>query len=105
MEQKHYKLRYLPLFVSDMEEIVDYITLQNPDAAYHFLERVEAAIWKRLEFPVSFEPYQGTGARKHPYYRIYVGNFIIYYVVIDDVMEVRRILWDKRDAGWLLEWD
>ena len=56
MEQKHYKLRYLPLFVSDMEEIVDYITLQNPDAAYHFLERVEAAIWKRLEFPVSFEP-------------------------------------------------
>ena len=63
MEQKHYKLRYLPLFVSDMEEIVDYITLQNPDAAYHFLERVEAAIWKRLEFPVSFEPYQGTGAR------------------------------------------
>ena len=36
--------------LSDMEEIVDYITLQNPDAAYHFLERVEAAIWKRLEF-------------------------------------------------------
>ena len=103
MERKHYKLRYLPLFVADMEEIVDYIALQNPDAAYRFLERVETAVRKRLEYPVSFEPYIGAGVRKDPYYRIYVGNYTIYYVVIEDVMEVRRILHEKRNAGWILE--
>lgn len=41
--EKKYKLRYLPLFVSDMEECMDYIMfhLQNPDAASRFLEQIE----------------------------------------------------------------
>ena len=30
-------------------------------------------------------------------YRIYVKNYMIFYVVIDDVMEVRRILYNKRN--------
>lgn len=36
--------------------------------------------------------------RRYPYYRIYVDNYVIYYVVIDDegddkIMEVRRFLY------------
>ena len=65
---------------------MNYITLQNPDAAYHFLERVEAAIWKRLEFHYPLSRIKAPGQEKHPYYRIYVEFIIIYYVVIDDVM-------------------
>ena len=35
MNEKHYKLRFLPLFEEDLNEIVDYITnrLKNPIAA------------------------------------------------------------------------
>lgn len=43
--------------------------------------------------------------KKYPYYRIYVKNFVVYYVVIDDegpdkIMEVRRFLHSRqnRDA-------
>ena len=63
-----------PLFVSDMEEIVDYITLQNPDAAYHFLERVEAAIWKRLEFPYPLSRIRHRG-KKTPILQNLCGEF------------------------------
>ena len=43
----------------------------------------------------SFEPYRSLRERRYPYYRIYVKNFVVYYVVIDDegedkIMEVRR---------------
>ena len=31
------------------------------------------------------------------YYRIYVNDYIIFYVVDGDIMEVRRILYEKRD--------
>ena len=40
---------------------------------------------------------------KYPYYRIYVGNYTIYYVVIEDVMEVRRILYSKRNMEQILD--
>lgn len=50
MEEKHYKLRFLPLFEEDLNEIVDYITfrLKNPIAAENFVNAVESAIMKRL---------------------------------------------------------
>ncbi|EPI49529.1 hypothetical protein HMPREF1576_01431 [Gardnerella pickettii JCP7719] len=41
--------------------------------------------------------------REHPYYRINVRNFSVFYVVIDDTMEVRRLLYSKRNIDVLLE--
>ena len=49
MERKHYKLRFLPLFAQDLDEIVDYISnkLQNPAAAENLIDLVQAAIQER----------------------------------------------------------
>ena len=98
MSEKHYELRILPLFEEDLNEIVDYITyrLRNPIAANNLIDAVEAAIYERLPFAESFEPYISNRDRRHPYYRIQVKNFTVFYVVIDNVMEVRRILYSKR---------
>lgn len=99
MEEKHYKLRFLPLFEEDLNEIVDYITfrLKNPIAAESFVNAVESAIMKRLPFAEAFEPYPSKRDRQHPYYRISVKNYMIFYVVIDDMMEVRRIIYSRRN--------
>ena len=55
----------------------------------------------------AFEPYYSMKERRYPYYRIYVKNFIIYYVVIDDegddkIMEVRRFLYNGQNHEKLL---
>ena len=54
----------------------------------------------------SFEPYRSLRERRYPYYRIYVKNFVVYYVVIDEgddkIMEVRRFLYNKQDVKGLL---
>lgn len=110
MVGKKYEARVLPLFERDLAEITDYITydLQNPNAANLIADEVEKAIRERLVCPESFEKYSSSKDRKHPHYRIYVKNFIIYYVVIDDInneskiMEVRRILYSKRDKRKLV---
>ena len=59
--------------------------------------RIENAILKRAENPLAFEPVKSNRDRKHPYYRIYVGNCIVFYVVIDDVIEVRRLMYRSRN--------
>jgi len=104
MEENSYSLRYLPLFYKDLEEVVTYIAevLHNSKAANDLLDEIEIAIKKRRPFAESFEKYHSVKERQYPYYRIYVRNFVIFYVVIDDdpqqkVMEVRRLLYNMRD--------
>ena len=100
MENKKYKLCYLPLFEKDLMRTVSYITnvLKNPDAAEKLANDVETAILERLNYPLAFEPYSSVKKRKYPYYRIYVRNYVVYYVVIGDIMEVRRFLYKARDT-------
>lgn len=104
MPSKKYRLRYLPLFYEDLDEKVTYIVekLKNPKAANDLLDKLEAAILERLPVAESFEPYRSVRERRYVYYRIYVDNFIIYYVVIDDdpndlIMEVRRFLYNGQN--------
>ncbi len=97
--KSNYKLRYLPIFYEDLNNSVQYIArkLKNPDAANRLVDSVEKAILQRLPNAESFEPYHSLKDRAYPYYRKYVDNYIIVYVVIEEggdgkFMEVRRLL-------------
>lgn len=109
MADTDYKLRYLPLFYRDLEEKIVYISemLQNPQVAKDLLDDVERVILERLPNAESFEPYYSAKERRYKYYRIYVKNYIVYYVVIDDkesdkIMEVRRFLYNKQNQKELV---
>ena len=106
MEKNKYRLRYIPLFYYDLSRIVEYIAnvLNNPAAANHLVDKIEGAIKDRQPFAESFEKYESSKERRYPYYRIYVDNYVVYYVVIsegkdDKVMEVRRVLYKRMDRN------
>lgn len=101
---KIYQLRYLPLFHDDLEQAVMYISnvLHNPQSAVKLIDDTEKAIQERLKFPLSFEPYRSSRNRQYPYYRIQVGNYYVFYVVIGDVMEVRRFIYGRRNIDGML---
>lgn len=104
MKEGKYSLRYLLKAEEDINEIAEYIILKlnSPASALKLIDKIENAILERLNCPLSFQPFESTRYRKHPYYRIYVNNFVVYYVVIEDIMEVRRILYKGRNASELL---
>ncbi len=104
MSTKKYKLSFLPLFESDLIEITDYIAnkLNNPEAALRLVDDIEIAINRRLETPLMFAPYLTSKNRPYPYYRINIRNFSVFYVVIGDIMEVRRVLYTKSNTANLL---
>lgn len=99
-----YELSILPLFESDMLEAITYITevLNNPSAAERLIDETEKAIYKRLDSPLSFPPYKSKKSRDDVYYRIFVGNFTVFYVVKDNVMEVRRFIYSRRNIENIL---
>ena len=105
MLESKYSLRYLPKYEEDLNEIVDYIVykLNSPNSAMKLIDKIENAILERSNCPLSFEPFQSNRKRKHPYYRIYINNFVVYYVVIEYVIEVRRVLYKGRNTEKQIE--
>lgn len=99
-----YRLRYLPLFWDDLNEAVSYIAdvLKNPVAAMRLLDEVEASILERLVNPTISLKYKTTRDRPLPYCWFEVGDYMVFYVVADDVIEVRRFVYGARDLTRML---
>ena len=104
MSRKQYKIQTLAIYESDLNEAVKYIkdVLMNRTAAEKLLCDIEQAIRDRSFSPHMVKPYPTKHKRKHIYYAIYVRNFIVFYVVIDNVMEIRRLIYKKRDIDNVL---
>ena len=96
---KKYKVQYSPLFYEDLERIIDYIKneLRNRKVAEELVDEIMKEIERRKQFPKAYEEYISNRKRKDIYYRIYVNNYVIFYVVKDEYIEIRRILYSKRN--------
>jgi len=100
----NFELRYSPLFYEDLDRIANYILLdlKNEIATKTFIHDVETAIKRRLENPLHAAICPSMRRRKHEYRRILVGNYLIFYVVIEHTMVVRRLLYGRRDLDKIL---
>lgn len=96
---KQYDLQYLPLFWDDLGQAVLYIqnVLGNPNAAKRLLDQVEQGILDHLKNPTTAAIYKTTRNRPLPYYWFPVGDYMVFYVVYDNIMEVRRFVYGARD--------
>lgn len=100
---KTFNVKYSGMFFDDLKAIVQYIFEQSghTETARLFYENVLDSIEKRAFGADSFEKFQPY-AGAPDYYRIYFGHYTIFYVLSEDEMEVRRILWSGRDLGRFL---
>ena len=95
--------KYTQLFYDDLNNIVDYIAdkKKNPTAALNLLDKIEEAISKRTPIADSFKSIDSKKDRENKYYKISVGNYYIFYVIINnedkDIVEYRRVLYNKRN--------
>ena len=66
------------------------------------IKTVIKEIEKRSKNPESYEKYISIKKKKSTYYRIYIRNYTIFYTVKNNIMEVRRILYSKRNFNNLV---
>ena len=95
----NYELRYLPLFWEDLFDAVSYIAniLNNEATAKRLIDNAELKIKEHLENPTCALTYKSTRERENTYYWFEVGNYMVFYVVVGNIMEVRRFLYGARD--------
>ena len=104
MEKNKYAIRYSATYINQFNNILKYLVnnLNNRMAAESFYNKVISEIEKRSHNPTSYEKYISNKKRKNTYYRIYVKNYTIFYTVKDNIMEVRRILYSRRNFDKLV---
>ncbi|MDR0908129.1 MAG: type II toxin-antitoxin system RelE/ParE family toxin [Spirochaetaceae bacterium] len=98
-----YKLKYLPEFTNDMNEINDYISinLENPSAAFKLTALVKEKCEHLKEMPRAHHLYQTPVPLEHEYRILSVNNYSVFYTVDDDnaLISIHRILYNRQDFG------
>ncbi len=99
-----YELKYLPLAVNDLHGIIDYIsnTLKAPKAAIGLLDDLESSISRLQKFPFSCKLYQSVELLETEYRMLSVKNYLVFYVVVDHVVEIHRVVYAKIDFGKII---
>lgn len=93
---------YLPSAEKDLEDIFDYICLDNPDAAYETLLKFDTSISNLGILPLSGVIPGDIRLQTLKYRMLLVNNYIIFYVFEENVVEIRRVLHGKRKYGFIL---
>lgn len=104
MANKKYEIKYLPIFISQFNNILYYITyeLKNKIAADNFYSEVIKQIEIRSEAPESYEVFKTIKNGEVKYYKINIKNYTIFYVVKNNIMEIRRIYYSQRNFDNLI---
>ena len=101
MESK-YQVEYLPIAAKDLEEIFEYIQSDNPSTALNLLNEMDATISKLETFPFMGTIPKDPRLQYLNYRMLVIQSYLIFYVVLEDVVEIRRILHGKRKFSFLL---
>ena len=99
--EKKYKIEYLPSSAKDLTEIVDYIKIDSPQSALNFLDKIDESISRLEQFPFIGVIPKDIRLQSLGYRILIIDNHLVFYVVFDDIVEIRRIISGKRKYDFL----
>ena len=100
--KKKYRIRYLPIAQRDLVEVIEYIKTDSPLSADKFLDRFDKAVVKLEKFPFMGQIPKDNRLQRLKYRILVIDSYLVFYVVKDAVVEIRRILHGKRKYSFLL---
>ncbi len=99
-----YKIKYLPVALKDLNDIIDYlaITLCNKKAALDFIDALNLSVSRLYSFPYSCRLYQSQSLLNSEYRVLPVENYLVFYVILENVVEIRRIVYARVNLDAML---
>lgn len=86
----------------DLKEIVDYLNTLQPATALKYYDLIVDEILSLETMPERCPLCRDINLRAKGYRFMIIKNYIAFYVIKENEVEVRRILYAKRQYGWLL---
>ena len=84
-----------------MEYII--FTLEAPQAALKLLDELEKSINNLKVFPLAHRLYRPIKPIQTEYRVLTVKNYLVFYVVLEETIEIHRIIYKKRNLSQLIK--
>ena len=92
-----YKVRIYPAAEQDLVDIVDYLNTLSADAALRIYDKNTEEIAGLSQMPERCPRPKDLALAAKGYRYLIVENYLVFYVVEGDVVQIRRILYGRRN--------
>ena len=97
-----YKIKIFPTAKQDLEEVIGYLNTLSPDAASKYYDLLVEEIASLSKMPERCPKPKDLALAAKGYRYLIVKNYLVFYVIIGDTVQIRRLLYDRRDYRALL---
>ena len=99
---ERYKVKIYPSAQRDLRDIVDYLNTLSPSAALRYYDKLTQEIANLSTMPERCPRPRDLALAAKGYRYLIVENYLIFYVVSGGTVQIRRILYGRRDYRALL---
>ncbi len=96
-----FEILYLKIAIKDLDEIFDYIKSDNPRAASALLDKFDKTISKLSKYPKVGRAPKDDRLKNLGYRVLIVENYLVFYVIKNKKIEIRRVLHGARNYKFL----
>ena len=93
---EEYSIKIFPLAQCDLLEIVDYLNELSPQAAIKYYDLIIEKIYSLRSMPQRCPLARQAHLRVRGFRILIIKKYIIFYIIKDKIVEIRRILYAKR---------
>ena len=97
-----YKVKIYPAAKQDPLEIIDYLNTLSREAALRYYDLLTEEIASLATMPERYPRPKDLALAAKGYRYLAVKNYLVFYVVSGDTVQIRRILYGHRDYLSLL---
>lgn len=99
---ENYKIKIFPRAKQDMEEVIDYLNTLSPDVALKYYDLLVEEIAGLSQMPERCPRPKDLALAARGYRYLMVKNYLVFYVIAGDTVQIRRILYARRNYKGLL---
>ena len=100
MEQ--YEIRIFPTAKQDLLDVIDYLNTLSRDSTLKCYDRLVSEIASLSTMPERCPRPRDLALAAKGYRYLVVGNYLVFYIVAGNTVQIRRILYARRDYKKLL---
>lgn len=99
---ERYEVRIFPAAQQDLLDVIDYLNTLSKEAARNYYDRLTNDIASLGMMPERCPRPRDLALAAKGYRYLVVGNYLVFYVVSGNIVQIRRILYARRDYQQLL---
>ncbi|MCL2055162.1 MAG: type II toxin-antitoxin system RelE/ParE family toxin [Oscillospiraceae bacterium] len=99
---ERYKLKIFSIAYNDLREIAEYLYLKSPEASARYYDLIIEKIGTLINMPERCALVRDPKLRLQGYRMLIVKNYTVFFIVNGETVEIRRVLYSKRQYSDIL---